>query len=321
MVRRPFVAILIALLVLTAGCSGLFPGGDETTREPTREPYAVPETRQPPTSTTATTVTPRASANFREAVRNHSDALRSAGQFVMRERLYRKTQYLGQGGDVFTSRVNQSFAADLAADRYWFGLASTPADGVYDSGAAYQNETGVYQRVTDTDGTVRYRRVPGREPTPREWAQDRLNYLPNVTVLLPFERDGSVTVDGEEMARYTASEPPYFDSCPLWPSIDFRNVTAFRATAVVDDRGVVRRFECVVSGYVSADTRVTIRVDWTVTEVGTATVRPPDRSANATGSLRSRIPTTEATEESERPATASSVARRGRPARTGINRE
>lgn len=209
---------------------------------------------------------------------NHTRTLRESGQFVVRESIAERR------GDRDRRYVNQSFAADVRAGRFWFGVPADPDGGVYDSGGIYQNETAVCRPTRSADATAQYRCSSHPQgPEPREFVRNWVRRVPDFTVLFPFERNGTVTVDGEAMARYTASEPPYFGCDPVvGPDLArVDEVTRFRATAIVDDRGVVRRFDCVLRAAVADGGRHSESYAWTITEVGTATVRPP--TGNETG--------------------------------------
>lgn len=194
MAVRPDTTLGIALLMVIAGCSGLIPGPDDpTTSTTSRLPYDVPD----PTETSAGTterVTPVASPSFRDAVANHTAALRTGGRFVVRERIETNTR---------RTPFTRSFAADLAADRYWWHVPSDPADGVYDEGAIYQQGTEIYQRTETTNATPFYRRVSRPSvQTPRNVTFQLIRSIPNVSVFFPFERNGTATFEGEVMARY-----------------------------------------------------------------------------------------------------------------------
>lgn len=271
MARRTLGTLGLAVIVVAAGCSGLVPVPDE--QPPTSRPlYDVPETPEQTAKTWDSSNSP-ASQAFLTATANHTSALRTAGGFVIRERLYTNTN---------RSPFTQSFAANLSADRYWWGIPSAPDDGVYDEGAFYQTGSVVYGRHESSNGTPRYRRVsPPPALTPRKFTLQLVHTIPNASVFFPFERNGTATFDGEEMARYTASEPSLFGCSGMTGAPDrLQNVTEFRATALVDDRGILRRFECILEGYLYTGEFHSERLLRTITQVGTATVIPPDGLPN-----------------------------------------
>lgn len=267
MAWRTLGTLGLAVIVVAAGCSGLVPvPGDPT---PTSRPlYDVPETTAQTAKTWDSSNSP-ASPAFLAATANHTSALNTIGGFVIRERLYTNTNQ---------SPFRQSFAANLSADRYWWGIPSAPDDGVYDEGAFYQTGSMVYGRQESSNATPRYRRVsPPPALTPRKFTLQLVHTVPNASVFFPFERNGTATFDGEEMARFTASEPSLFGCSGMTGGPDrLQNVTGFRATALVDDRGIIRRFECILEGYRYTGEFHSERLVRTITEVGTATISPPE---------------------------------------------
>jgi len=273
MALRSVASLGIVVLVVTAGCFGLFPGPEDptTTTTPSRTPYDVPE------STTGSTerVTPLASPAFRDATGNHTAALRDAGRFVVRERTLIGSE---------SNPHERSFAVDLDAGRYWWNPPPDPAAGVYDEGDLYQNDTGVYERIHRDDGTVRYRQISNVSgQTPRNFSIQLARNTREIGVLFPFVRNGTATFEGEEMARFTATEPSEFGCTAVTTYVEgLQNVTAFLAVALVDDRGIVRKFECRIEGHLYTGDRHSVRVERTISEVGTASVRPPDLAPNET---------------------------------------
>jgi hypothetical protein len=267
--RAAIAAAGVALLVATAGCSGVL-GGDGT---PDREPYDVAPT---PTPTATETAKPlRVATAFRAAVGNHSDALWATGNFTVR--------WWGWSGPMAeSSRPTTVEAArvDLDAGRYAWGRG--PPDGVGPFVAeTYQNATGVYRRVTD-GGTATFwdvtESIGPTAVTPRKAAVSVARFPAAQAVAIPFERDGRVTVGGERMVRYTADEPGGFRN---W-STSIRTVTGFRATAVVDDRGVVRTFTYTLRGRSADGSTVVESQTVRIADVGETTVPWPAGLANAT---------------------------------------
>lgn len=282
-------ALGLALLATTAGCSAPLLGDGTSTRTEYEVPETTATTEEPTEPPTETTTPPTASPAFRSAVATHDSALRAAGEF---ELVKSNWEYRGARPD--ERPPNRTVAADLARGRYWSGGSGEPDAGASTAGSVYQNGTAVYNRVELDNGTIAYRLVPEdreRPPTPRMEAVGWLRSVPNRSVLIPFERNGTVTLDGEELVRFTATEPgpigclggggtPAYGTYPG----ELRNLTRFHATALVDDRGIVRRYECVMTGILYTGDRYTVRTAWSVTAVGTTTYRAPERTVNASGS-------------------------------------
>jgi hypothetical protein len=278
--RQTLAVACVALLAVTAGCGGL--GGDRGT--PTREPYEVEATATP--TATATPVSdpgsPRASAAFLEAVANHTAALRRAGNFTIR-----RTARSGRvTGDADPVRVATVGTVDLDAGRYAFGR---PAD---DGGPPVVE---VYRNAT-----ARYRRVDGRLRNVTDRVDERTTTLPgiaarwaytppNESARFPLERNGTATVDGEEMARFTADDPGRFRGVYA----ELRTVTAFSATVLVDDRGIVRRFRYTIRGRDVANATRVESETIAITEVGTTTVPPLssvlDRAGGRSATVRGAV--------------------------------
>jgi hypothetical protein len=269
MVRTALAVACVALLTVTAGCGGLF-GADGTT---TRDPFGVGPT---PTATATATPGPGAgaSAAFRRAVANHTEALRAAGNFTIRRTLRSGRVIDG----VEPERIGTLGRIDLDAERYAFGRVGTGTDGA--TVESYQNATAWYRKV---DGRWRNfsEGLGGGEATPRRIALQRMAAPPNRSARFPLERNGTATFDGEEMARYTATDPGAFRG----RFVDVRTVTSFHATVLVDDRGIVRRFSYGIRGRTVANATVVENETVTVTDVGNTDVAPlsaiPDRIGRA----------------------------------------
>lgn len=261
--------VLVAALATTAGCGEILSGPSETVSTPTRTPYSVPEEQRTTTQQRAQAPMPR---EFDVAARNHSPALRSAGQFVAVTVVH---QYRGEG-DQNLPPISRVLVADVAADRYWIGAPVDTANRTYASGKFYQTGTATYRRIETSNGTVRYRRADP-SPTPREWSRKSLTTLPNHARQFPFERNGTVTFDGEVMTRYTATALPQGVGCASSSRsrANVQTITTVQVLALVDSRGIIRKFECVYGGYLEGGDRYTERITWTISEVGTPRVEPP----------------------------------------------
>lgn len=282
MTRSLAAAVCVAALVVTAGCGGIALDGDApdrtTTASPTRDTFDVPErtARDRANATATTTATPAAAPAYRRAVANHSRVLREAGGFVFAESVERD-----HGGHRnSTPPITRVVAADLDADRYWFDVDFSATNRRAEAGQLYQDGEAVYRRDGTANGTPVYRRVEDVEPriTPRKVALNHLRRVENLSVLIALERNGTATVGGEPVARYTASDPGQFRG----QFADLRTVTEFGATALVDDRGIVRRFRYEIEGELYTGDRYAERGRWRIDRVGNVTVRPPARLTNAT---------------------------------------
>jgi hypothetical protein len=166
-------------------------------------------------------------------------------------------------------------AVDLDAGRYAVGEPADDGDGSTLVVEAYEDATGVYRRI---DGT--FRDVTGRDGFPPEqFVRQRVERTPNRAARFPLERNGTATVDGEEMARFTADDPAAVRNAYT----DLRIVTAVSATVLVDDRGIVRRFSYAVRGRTFAGETVVDGETIAITDVGATAVRRPDALADTAG--------------------------------------
>lgn len=292
MPRPRLAAVCLALLVATAGCGGVPDSGDGT-----RDPYGVPSTETPlTTGTSAETVvppreatgtptttdpsTPLPSQAFQRAIENHSEALLAAGNFTLRREqvLARWSRNATPPSDATEPRV-LVVAADLDADRYrlWAGPEPNESDGDALFEWRYQNGTGVYVPRESPDGDREYVAVGERDgPVPRTVALGMGRGIGNATLRVPLEANGTTTFRGVPVTRYVATERG-----ALSGRTSIRNVTAFRATVLVDDRGVIRKFEYVLRGVLYTDRHYLERFSLTITGVGNTTVRPPGTASEA----------------------------------------
>jgi hypothetical protein len=268
--RRPIAVACVALLTVAAGCGGVL-GGDGTA---TREPYDVAPTPTP--AATETREPPQASAAFREAVANHARALRAAGNVTVS-----RTETVGfvrVGGGEAPDTQSFRARADFDAGRYTLGSESLH-EGDRFAVLFYQNATGAYHRARlDPGGAFRTYTVGPGTVTPLRSVTETVEFVGNRSVEFGFERNGTATVDGEEMARFTADDPGPFRG----RFVDVEAVGDFEATALVDDRGIVRRFSYVLQGELDAEGLYVETLAVEFDGVGTTTVPTLDGVANAT---------------------------------------
>jgi len=271
---RPIATVVVAVLLVTAGCGGLAPDDSEWGVASDRGTYDVPERTADALQQTPT----RAGPEFRRTTENHSVVVSSAEQFLFTD--FRHV-YRGESG-ADRPPVARTVAADLGADRYWITDGIEPDEDVYDRGRRYQSGSTVYRRIQGTNGTLSYRRVNDTGTAPRDVAVWAVRSLPDQVARYGLERNGTVTVRGTDLAKFTASEvPPELGCLPNdQPSPALRTVRTTRVVALVDGQGVIRRFECVYSGVLHTGDRYTERVIWTINRIGTTTVRPPAEGAN-----------------------------------------
>lgn len=258
MARNPISTLFLVLILVTAGCSGLFPSDDTGS----------------PSST--------APLSYEEAVRNHHDALRAAGQFKIREVTTKDFD------DERFERVplSREVVADLESDQYWFGAELEGHNGVYSDGPVFQSGSLVYQRNERDNGSVVYRRVQPEDPfRVSNLTFDHILIIERISLQFPLNRNGTAIFQGQDMTRYTADEMGSAQSCV--PSVvreRVETITDVRVVALVDDAGIVRKFECTMTGELFDGEQYTGRRVLTITGVGNVVVRPPQRLVNRTPS-------------------------------------
>jgi hypothetical protein len=162
---------------------------------------------------------------------------------------------------------------DLDAERYALSVANESGDPVV---VLYQTGAGVYQRAGEEWA---FANVTGGTGGLDSSAESFLAVENFSIAEYPLERNGTATVGGEELARYTASGP---GSYPVGSDTRLRTATAFRATVLVDDRGIVRRVGYAVRGENFLNETFVRIVEFEIADVGTTTVPRPEGIPNAT---------------------------------------
>lgn len=258
----PSRAFVLACLVVLSGCSGLLPVEETTEAAPT----------------------PSAPPSYEEAVGNHSTQLREAGQFKLR--WVRSVTFPDQV--VNRSPVSQVLVADFHSDEYLIGAASAeqslePHDGVYSDGEGYQSGSTTWIRRVLENGTTVYRRQPpDNEFSVRKTILFEVSAMENRSKKFPLERNGTVVFQGERVTRYTADALGSAERCLLESRYVIENVTSVEVVALVDEDGIIRKFECRLSGVTITGERVTERRLWTITGIGVVEIQEPAPLVNET---------------------------------------
>lgn len=203
--------VLVAVLALTAGCQS--PGG--TT--PTEGTTATPAEETPPTETNEP-----ANSSAPSLFERHERTIRRAGNVTVERSSVWTTDY---NGSSILLESGSTTRADFESGRVYRLQQSSIAD----TSAVYRNETGAVFSL-----------VGGRFVSGPEWN----NTLRLDESLGPFPADesrlqsrGQGTVDGVTGTVYVLDDYEALESSPGRTDPD--NVTAFRTTYVVDDRGYV----------------------------------------------------------------------------------
>lgn len=257
MARLNYIVYLLAILVALSGCSGLIPGDGQASDSPT--PFA-----------------PR---SYDEAVENYNESIREAGQFKLR----------WERSERFPDRVvNQSpftteFVADFESQQFLVGSELEGHNGVYQSGPWYQWGNTTWARSEFDNGTTVYREIPaGGQFTPRNRTLQEIRVMEEYSKQFPLERNGTAIFQGQPVTRYTADELGPNDHCLPQSGKIVENVTSITVVSLVDDRGIIRKFECRLVGETNLGERIEQRMTWTITLVGVVEIREPEPLVNET---------------------------------------
>jgi hypothetical protein len=251
MERTAIAVACVALLAVTAGCAGLFGEGGE------------------PTDAAAD----GDAAAFPAAIEDHEEVLRAAGNFT-----YQRTRQVGQvRGDALPGEKSVRYAVDFDKDRC---LRSLRLERMEEFGVErYQHADRVYV-TTDAggDGPTLVNRTGSTGILPERRVANLISVEGWSFTDFRFEPDGTATFDGETMTRYTATDPGGFRNAS---TVDPQTITSFHATALVDDRGVVRKVSYTLRGELASGASFVDSLTMTITDVGDTTVPEPEGVAGA----------------------------------------
>lgn len=263
MSRRLGTAVLVALIVITAGCLGI-PGGDAPASEPSEADDG---------GTDEGVVGNGGGAGDTDGgtadgavVANRTAALAAAGSYTSTWRMT-----VTEDGTV-TGETAYVTAIDTTTERSHFRATQT-SDGVstdgwelyYADGVSYsrygagEDETygvteGVFTGTALFDGT---------------------RYVTDSDDLDGFDRAGTETFDGVTVTRYTLTERPAWVAAGQMTEGEIQ-WTEFTFEVLVDGDGVVRQETWTSTGIDEQDVTHTVEFYSAVTGVGTTTVEEPD---------------------------------------------
>lgn len=257
MVRDAILAIALAILVSLGGCSGLLPGSGTSEESPT-------------------SLAPR---SYEQAVDNHTEAVVEAGQFKLRwERSERFPDRV-----VNRSPFTTEFVADFESQQFLVGSKLEGHNGVYQSGARYQSGNTTWARSEFDNGTTVYRQIPAAgQFTPRNRTLQVIRVMEVYSKQFPLERNGTAIFQGQRVIRYTADELGSNEHCLLQSGKIIENVSSVTIVALVDDQGIIRKFECRLAGETNLGERIRQQITWTVTMVGVVEIGEPSQLVNET---------------------------------------
>lgn len=255
-------AVLLVVLLATAGCSAPLGPATEAPDRSTLTPVSVPETTE--RTAVASEVAPGVTA---DGVRS-PDRLGTAHARVLAGTSYTANRTVirrdREGAVVGRTRTVVRVSADPGRFRYELELREGERRRV----ERYGDGERVYERETTTNGTrAAVVRGPDGEPLdPRTVsfgdASNRRGIV-QLFVRFPFQVTDSVMRNGTTYYRLATSEPR-----ALPPA---RNITA---TALVSERGLVRNYT-ITYRVQRGEQPTTVRVESRFTDVGATTVEPP----------------------------------------------
>ncbi|WP_276261305.1 DUF7537 family lipoprotein [Haloglomus litoreum] len=269
--RRALPVLLLAALVLTAGCSFLGGGGTPTGAD-TPTPTASPTTTDSPTPTA--TPTPDTSQSFpagygesgvtdaETALSNHVDGLAGHQSFIVEI----NGSVAASNG---TRALRQLQSVDIADDRALIAVNGT--SGV--ERTSYFGDGKRYVRLDPPgENNTRYN-VTNATLEPRGFTGSGF-LAPVLTNASYGEANVTETANGTFYSYTATSVDRSAFRALLGPSVDPENVTRFDAGIVVDEEGIVRRmgYQAVVD---RGDEQVVVRIDLRTYAIDEVDISPP----------------------------------------------
>ena len=260
-------AVLVAVLVVLAGCNGLVPAGPDQESTPRETLTAVPlgTPAETPTATPQPTTfdwfVDNGSVDMDALLVRHTRTLANRSFVLFWTR--RASGGSGTVGENFRNRI--AVQNDSTYSRRETG---TFTDGVDET---YIDPSGVYRRVEAENGTVRTTAFPGRATG----ARTRFALLAGSVAELRFDpegaRIGTAESDGVRYLRLYSTQPPEY-LVSIYQDYEFRN---FSSTIWVHPDGYVRtvQFEFTL---VRDSQRIAVSERYTYDGVGETTLERPD---------------------------------------------
>ncbi|MFC7156376.1 hypothetical protein ACFQPA_13075 [Halomarina halobia] len=279
MTKTKFLLTLtLALLVTTAGCSGLLGDGPEGSAPATGDGAtngSTPDNATNDTEEPSATEVDAASALPSDLAAVHERSLRAAGSFSARQEI----TIASTDPTVEPSEFNASvgYRIDLGADRARSWSAFALSIDTYTEGETTYEQSKFDPNATDENATYTVAS-----------ANDSSSFVPdpvNVTEAMglpltevgnvSYERAGTDRFDGAAVTRYVADGPEAYHGLPTHTS-DNATLAAFSATLLVDDSGIVRLNEWSATLVDAEGAEVSFAYRHAITDVGETRVeRPP----------------------------------------------
>ena len=244
-VRRTFATLLVAALVLTAGCSagGLLGGGDGNGDDGSGDIDPYTESGDELTGEMLND--------------SHTETIRSAGSYTL-------VANVSLSGEDSALVQDARGRIDLENDKQYvvqfasfFGNQTT---------YRYTADNTTYERVVPEDGETQYQTNEGGTITQPTVNTDNVDAF-------EWEQQGTETHEGVDVTRYEATGVANYTALPTSPSEE--NVSDASATLLVSEDGVMHEYVVEYTQESSGSTQE-VSVRYAATDVGSTTVEEPD---------------------------------------------
>ncbi|MFD1585859.1 hypothetical protein ACFR9U_02600 [Halorientalis brevis] len=265
--KRQLLAVAVAAMLVLAGCNGGSPGGTATpdannasangSQDSLSDVSALPGVNESAGVYNATALW----ANHFESLYSNDTHFTEEMRVEMGSRVARIEYTNGSDGDAFV-RTNETAGT---SDEYW-------SSG---SVVAKRNASAT-PPVTISQGST---------PMSMSYSFSAAIFriIPTATLSgVSLSRDGTTTLDGQEMYRFDIGR--FNSSVSSSPLNTVQNATDASGTVLVTDDGIVRRADITATLESDGETQ-TATMNYSVSEIGTATAAQPDWAAAPRASL------------------------------------
>jgi hypothetical protein len=269
MSRPKLAPVGVAVLLITAGCAG-FVGSKESPRTP----YGVPTDRTSE-AVEPTTGVVRAPQDVVTVLRDQERQLDALDSYTLQ---FNRTVEISNESGYFNRVV---YRVNRSANRGWSIRRSLRGQQTGLSTFSVYRGLGIFQsRQTPPLGIdARFNSVSDPEMAPRNASIALLGREATTLERVEIRRNGTATVDGESLRRYTAQGSDAFPG-------QAGNVTSYHLVVLVDDSGLVRVIDERRSRVSASGVEYTTREALHLTDLESTTVGVPlwvERIADTNG--------------------------------------
>lgn len=263
MLRTIVPGLLVALLVVTAGCVG--GGGPDSTPEPGAVDDGGDGGGADASGADGGGVDASGAAGEVALVENRTAALLEAGSYTSVWQL-RTTE-----DGTLVGELSYTTALDYEAQRYSFEMTATSEGETRTSLASYYADGRSYQRLGGGED-VTYTSADGEFDAVAQFGRSASVY--GVGTLEDFKRAGTETYDGVRVTRYVMEERASWLAAQQQTDAEVR-WTDFTYEVLVDDDGLVRSERWTGTGVDDEGTEHTVEFSYALTGVGSTDVAEP----------------------------------------------